>query len=539
MNHKTPTFAFALRGVLFAAAISLFALPARPAAAQYTLTSLPVNFNAFALNNNGQVLGNIGGSLYLVTNRVSQLVTGINPNVGYRPPYFLNQKGQVAGVDSGGNVFLYTNGIMQTLTTKKYILDVVGLNDNGEIVWNAQDTYYLPNQVYTYQNGTIQNLGAHTALGVNNAGQIVSDKEFYSGGVWQTPLNYSGGIRINNNGQILYVAEQGGKDSLGFYFVVANIGVYTIATGSSNVVGSQAYSQYINPPYVVGFNDAGDFVGVYYGPGVSSSNQSAGFGYIHGQNKVFGSINIPPSSTNVNSGGVTALNNRGDVIWSTYHVNGPYADLLYDADTDSSKNVGQLLTGTTGGNPAYPYLLLVNDRKQVVVKAYTANSFTNYLATPNALLPADSVSGVVSLESEIAAAPAQTVTFEFRDAASNQTLFTRTANVSAYGDFILSGIPAGSYTLRVKSPKNLAQTVSVVKAGGALLGVSVVLPGGDADNNNVVDVGDFGLLLNAYNGDAGVPGSGYDARADFNGDGTVDIGDFGLLVNNYDLSGAL
>ena len=47
-----------------------------------------------------------------------------------------------------------------------------------------------------------------------------------------------------------------------------------------------------------------------------------------------------------------------------------------------------------------------------------------------------------------------------------------------------------------------------------------------------------GLLVNAYNGSTSVAGSGYDVRADFNGDDVVDIGDFGILVNNYNQSGA-
>ena len=66
----------------------------------------------------------------------------------------------------------------------------------------------------------------------------------------------------------------------------------------------------------------------------------------------------------------------------------------------------------------------------------------------------------------------------------------------------------------------------------------VVLAAGDANSDNTVDIGDFGLLVNAYNSDVSSPKSGYDARADFNYDGKVDIGDFGILVNEYGNSGA-
>ena len=55
---------------------------------------------------------------------------------------------------------------------------------------------------------------------------------------------------------------------------------------------------------------------------------------------------------------------------------------------------------------------------------------------------------------------------------------------------------------------------------------------GDATNDNVVDIADLGLLVNAYGDNANITGSGYDVRADFNVDGMVDIADFGLLVKN-------
>ena len=91
--------------------------------------------------------------------------------------------------------------------------------------------------------------------------------------------------------------------------------------------------------------------------------------------------------------------------------------------------------------------------------------------------------------------------------------------------------------MRIKGDKYLAQVVTVGSNGGAVTGLTVALPGGDANNDNVVDIGDFGILVGSYTSDKAVAGSGYDPSADFNGDGRVDIGDFGILVNNYNLSG--
>ena len=79
--------------------------------------------------------------------------------------------------------------------------------------------------------------------------------------------------------------------------------------------------------------------------------------------------------------------------------------------------------------------------------------------------------------------------------------------------------------------------MSVDATNGDVLGVTATLKAGDTNNDNSVDIADFGVLVNAYNGDANIPGSGYDPAADFNYDGVVDIADFGILVNNYNLSG--
>ena len=93
--------------------------------------------------------------------------------------------------------------------------------------------------------------------------------------------------------------------------------------------------------------------------------------------------------------------------------------------------------------------------------------------------------------------------------------------------------------MHIKGDKYLAANVSVDTTKGDASGVTATLRAGDANNDNVIDIGDFGALVNAYNSDITKPKSGYDAHADFNGDGTVDITDFGLLVNNCNVSGDL
>ena len=108
--------------------------------------------------------------------------------------------------------------------------------------------------------------------------------------------------------------------------------------------------------------------------------------------------------------------------------------------------------------------------------------------------------GVVTLDSVTDAA--QEMTFEFIPTDGSATI-TATQTLAADGSYHCTDIPAKTYTLRVKGTKWLAETVSVDATAGAVTGADVFLPGGDADNNNVVDIGDFGILVNAYNGNQG------------------------------------
>ena len=149
------------------------------------------------------------------------------------------------------------------------------------------------------------------------------------------------------------------------------------------------------------------------------------------------------------------------------------------------------------------------------------------------------LAGAVKFQGIVFGAPAQNTLFELRDPNTNLPLHQVTQAVPSSGAYSLANIPLGNYTLWAKGEKWLASTVSVTNDGAKFnVPATPTLRGGDGTNDNVVDIGDFGLLVNAYNSDSTISGSGYDARADFNADGVVDIADFGVLVNNYNQSGA-
>ena len=179
------------------------------------------------------------------------------------------------------------------------------------------------------------------------------------------------------------------------------------------------------------------------------------------------------------------------------------------------------------------------------------NGLLNASDIPGLNIQTATVTGSISLEGvpDLSAispySPLGTFTVTFRTAGT--TTVVNTANVtltttsgSANATFSVPGLPAGTYDVLIKGPKNLAvlsPNVVVSAAGGAIPGV--VLPAGDTNNDNSVDSSDFGTLIGAFNTDGSISGSGYDPTADFNFDGHVDSSDFGLLIGEFNNVGAM
>ena len=134
--------------------------------------------------------------------------------------------------------------------------------------------------------------------------------------------------------------------------------------------------------------------------------------------------------------------------------------------------------------------------------------------------------------------------FEFRAPGSLSPLFVRNVGIvpigggSAQGVCAIPDLPAGTFDVAVKSAKSLQVVARNVTLLAAFALPDLLLPAGDANNDNSVDTSDFGVLVGAYGSDSSVPGSGYDPAADFNYDGVVDTTDFGLLVGEYGGAGA-
>ena len=135
------------------------------------------------------------------------------------------------------------------------------------------------------------------------------------------------------------------------------------------------------------------------------------------------------------------------------------------------------------------------------------------------------------------------IRFEFRTPGSAAPQFVRSVTPvpagsgSAQGICTVSDLPAGTYDIAIKSPKNLQAVVRNVNLLTTPALPDQILLAGDANNDNSVDSTDFGVLIGAFNTDSAIPGSGYDPGADFNYDGLVDSSDFGLLIGEFNNAG--
>jgi len=119
---------------------------------------------------------------------------------------------------------------------------------------------------------------------------------------------------------------------------------------------------------------------------------------------------------------------------------------------------------------------------------------------------------------------------------SNTEVLDTTTTVDASGNFAVPhALADGSYTLAVKGLSHLNASGALTISGGSASGGTLTLKGGDANDDNSVDLLDYFLLSDSYNLAEG--DSGYDVNADFNRDTAVDLLDYFILSDNYNAAG--
>jgi choice-of-anchor C domain-containing protein len=147
--------------------------------------------------------------------------------------------------------------------------------------------------------------------------------------------------------------------------------------------------------------------------------------------------------------------------------------------------------------------------------------------------PRATVSGRVTLQNAVN--QAQTLLFEFR-AVDNGAPLQRMVTLNPNRTYTISDLPRKSYTVWIKGEKWLAETLSVDTTNGNVSNANVTLRGGDANNDNSVDVLDLDRLIQAFDSDPSA--SNWNTGADFNCDEWVDVLDLDLIIHNFDQTGA-
>jgi PKD repeat protein len=159
---------------------------------------------------------------------------------------------------------------------------------------------------------------------------------------------------------------------------------------------------------------------------------------------------------------------------------------------------------------------------------------------PNVGVVTGTLSGSVSLQGRPAAPNSRwqtplKVDF-FLDGNMATPAFSRNVTTDNSGNFTISNITPGNYKIAVKNIHTLQKVSQLTTIGAANTTINFgSLEEGDVNDNNVVNLFDFSLLLGTYNKASGNPG--YDSRADFNGDGVVNLFDFSLLLGSYNKTG--
>ncbi len=232
--------------------------------------------------------------------------------------YGINDTGQIVGINTAFPYqagFQYENGVFTTLPFPGISRDI---NNVGQIV--GQYYTFSGNRAFLYSGGEFTllpefpSLSASSALGINDAGQIVGyyvdtktpgslpDHGFlYSNGTLTT-IDFPGALwtvasSINNVGQIAGTFRYPGAVGYIHGFVLSN-GVFSMVDEPG------ALDAYPYGTIVTGINDSGDLVG-------SLSNPSGGCAFIYQQNS-FTCFSVPGALYTYPFG----INNAGQIVGS-------------------------------------------------------------------------------------------------------------------------------------------------------------------------------------------------------------------------------
>jgi hypothetical protein len=457
------------------------------------------NLSSIAINDNNWVVWARGaGNASQVTLWNTQTVQDLGMvNGNNRDPRINNSNVVIwTGVRAPGefvyDVYRWSGGVVTNLTEAipDMAADIPALNDAGDIAVGGPgmfpgelDIYYLANGTNQWRNLTAFDPdGDHTGPAINNAGQIS----------WERTIDTPEGGRTD-----LYI------QSISDLIATENFSSATIASQSEDL---NVYNSDLNDSGVAVWRQyAGDNWDVFsFNPATFTRN------------------NLSATLTGSFGSFQPIINNAGVIVWYRWIFGNTYE--LYWRVGNTTALVPLGLTNTRNVPIA-----INNNGALAYATGDSTQGYDIYLATP-----ARSISGTITLQS--ATTNASPLTFTFRP--QTGSAFDRTVTPAANGTFTVGGLPSGNYTVSIKGSKWLRKNVlNVNVTNGNVSGITAELKGGDANNDNYVDISDLLALIGAYNKVS--PNAGFLEAADFNNDGKNDIADLLLLISNYNTQGDL
>jgi hypothetical protein len=218
----------------------------------------------------------------------------------------------------------------------------------------------------------------------------------------------------------------------------------------------------------------------------------------------------------------TDLSFTVDALINAYKIQGMLPLLTED---------GVLTTITRDGSPVSFTVQTIKGMQYGFFEASSGSYVASYAAVDFA-----DINGSVTLQGRPAAPNAQWEVPLKVDiyANGNNTTPAYTYNITTdqSGNFTISNIPVGTYTIAVKNAHTLKRVLAdqVLVVGANALNFGTLLEG-DVNGNNVINALDFGQVIASYLKGTGDPA--FNPNADFNKTGTVNAIDFGLLIANY------
>ncbi|MBK8027336.1 MAG: S8 family serine peptidase [Chloroflexi bacterium] len=203
----------------------------------------------------------------------------------------------------------------------------------------------------------------------------------------------------------------------------------------------------------------------------------------------------------------------------------------------------------TTPDPLYPVIVAMNDDYGGVqtsrvefnahagivyyigVAAYNALASDATLVLHAAVTPTATINGTVTIQHHVLGTTM--VRVRVVPPSHGSAVFDEMVAVDSSGAFAIGAITPGTYHIWVKHNNTLSS--SVANANLVLGSNAIAVPqlrGGDANNDNFVNIQDFSMLAATF-GTTNV-----DAPADFSGDGVVNITDFSILASNFGQAGS-